>query len=153
MFLHYFQILKKFAYVYKSVSWLTSFLQSDKYKDIFSSRWDIWIIIWYWWGSETRNRLTDIQEIWNYLENWSLVFVNLNLIYSLNINVGYIKTWKIVHGIICPIICSRLKICCFEYLLTVRVSFGDVRFFFWHQIKQLSLESLCTNGCTYVFCE
>ena len=38
-----FQIILKFLYVCQSVSWLTSFLQLHKYKDISSSGWDMFL--------------------------------------------------------------------------------------------------------------
>ena len=37
MLIHYFQIILKFMYVCQPVSWLTSLLQLDKYRDISSS--------------------------------------------------------------------------------------------------------------------
>ena len=40
---HYFQIILNFLYVCKSVSWLTSLLKLDKYKDISSSGSDIFL--------------------------------------------------------------------------------------------------------------
>ena len=40
MFIHYFQIIINFVYVCQSVSWLTSLLKLDKYRDISSSGWD-----------------------------------------------------------------------------------------------------------------
>ena len=43
MFVHYFQIFRNILYVCHSVSWLTSFLKLDKYKDISSSIWDIFL--------------------------------------------------------------------------------------------------------------
>ena len=41
MFIHYFQIIINFVYVCQSLSWLTSILKLDKYRDIFSSGRDI----------------------------------------------------------------------------------------------------------------
>ena len=43
MLVHYFQIILNFLYVCQSVSWLTSLLKLDKYKDISSSGWDIFL--------------------------------------------------------------------------------------------------------------
>ena len=43
MLVHYFQIILNFLYVFQSVSWLTSLLKLDKYKDISSSGWDIFL--------------------------------------------------------------------------------------------------------------
>ena len=43
MLVHYFQIILNFLYVSQSDSWLTSLLKLDKYRDISSSRWDIFL--------------------------------------------------------------------------------------------------------------
>ena len=43
MFVHYFQIILNFLYICKSVSWLTSLLKWDKYRDISCSGWDIFL--------------------------------------------------------------------------------------------------------------
>ena len=43
MFLHLFQIVVNFLYVCQSVSWLTSLLKLDKYRDISSSGRDIFL--------------------------------------------------------------------------------------------------------------
>ena len=43
MFLHEFQILLNFLYVCRSVSWFTSLLKLDKYRDISSSGWDFFL--------------------------------------------------------------------------------------------------------------
>ena len=43
MLVHYFQIYLNFLYVSQSVSWLTSLLILDKYRDISSSGWDIFL--------------------------------------------------------------------------------------------------------------
>ena len=43
---HYFQIILHFLYVCQSVSWLTSLLKLNKYRDISSSGWDIFLIFW-----------------------------------------------------------------------------------------------------------
>ena len=43
IFVHYFGIVTSFLYVFQSVSWLTSLLKLDKYKDISSSGWDIFL--------------------------------------------------------------------------------------------------------------
>ena len=43
MFLHYFQITPNFLYVCQSVSWLNFLLKLDKYRDISSSVWDIFL--------------------------------------------------------------------------------------------------------------
>ena len=45
MFVHYFQILVNFLYVCHSVILLTSLLKLDKYRDIFSSGWYIFLKI------------------------------------------------------------------------------------------------------------
>ena len=41
--LHYFQVLLNFMYVCQSVSWLTFLLKLDKYRDISSYVWDIFL--------------------------------------------------------------------------------------------------------------
>ena len=46
MFIHYFQIIINFVYVCQSVSWLTSLLKLDKYRDISCSWWYIFLIFW-----------------------------------------------------------------------------------------------------------
>ena len=43
MLVHYFQIIPNFLYVCQSVSWLTHLLKLDKYRDISSSAWDIFL--------------------------------------------------------------------------------------------------------------
>ena len=43
MFVHMFQIILNFLYVCQSVSWLTSLLKLDKYRDISWSGWDIFL--------------------------------------------------------------------------------------------------------------
>ena len=43
MFLHKIQIFLNFLYVCQSFSWLTSLLKLDKYKDISSSEWYIFL--------------------------------------------------------------------------------------------------------------
>ena len=43
MLVHYFQIILNFLYVCQSVSWLTHLLKLDKYRDISSSAWDIFL--------------------------------------------------------------------------------------------------------------
>ena len=43
MFLHFFQIVTHFLYVCQSISWLTSLLKLDKYRDISCSWWDIFL--------------------------------------------------------------------------------------------------------------
>ena len=43
MLVHYFQIILNFLYVCQSVSWLTFLLKLDKYRDISSSGWDIFL--------------------------------------------------------------------------------------------------------------
>ena len=43
MFIHYFQIIINFVYVCQSVSWLTSLLKLDKYRDISCSWWNIFL--------------------------------------------------------------------------------------------------------------
>ena len=43
MMVHYFQIILNFLYVCQSVSWLTSLRKLDKYRDISSSGWDIFL--------------------------------------------------------------------------------------------------------------
>ena len=43
MLVHYFQIILNFLYICQSVSWLTSLLKLDKYRDISSSGWDIFL--------------------------------------------------------------------------------------------------------------
>ena len=53
MFVHFFQIILNLLYVCQSVSWHTSFMRSDKFRDIASSGWDIF--------------LNFFQTIWNFL--------------------------------------------------------------------------------------
>ena len=43
MFIHYFQIIINFVYVCQSLSWLTSILKLDKYRDISCSWWYIFL--------------------------------------------------------------------------------------------------------------
>ena len=43
MFVHFFQIILNFLYVCRSVSWLAFLLKLDKYRDISSSVWDIFL--------------------------------------------------------------------------------------------------------------
>ena len=43
MFVHNFQVLTNFLYVCQSFSWLTSLLKLDKYRDISSPGWDIFL--------------------------------------------------------------------------------------------------------------
>ena len=43
MFQHLFQIILNFLYVCQSISWLTSLLKIDKYRDISGSGWDIFL--------------------------------------------------------------------------------------------------------------
>ena len=43
MLVHYFQMILNFLYVCRSVSWLTFLLKLDKYRDISSSVWDIFL--------------------------------------------------------------------------------------------------------------
>ena len=43
MFVHYFQIFRNILYVCHSVSWLTSFLKLDKYRNVSWSGWDIFL--------------------------------------------------------------------------------------------------------------
>ena len=45
MLVQYFTIILNFLYIWQSVSWLTFLLKLDKYRDIFSSGWNIFLNI------------------------------------------------------------------------------------------------------------
>ena len=61
---HHFHIILNFLYVCQSVSWLTSLLKLDKYRDISSSAWDIFLNFF---GDIPRMLLHHLQIILNFL--------------------------------------------------------------------------------------
>ena len=64
MFLHHFPMIKKCFYVLQSVSWLTSLLKLDKYRDISGPEWDIFLKFF---GDIPRMFLQHFQIILNFL--------------------------------------------------------------------------------------
>ena len=68
MLVHWFQIILHFFYVFQYVSWLTSLPKLYKYRDIFSSRWDIFL-----------NYFADIHDM---LVHYFKISLNFLLVYQ-----------------------------------------------------------------------
>ena len=64
MFVHYFEIITYFLYVCQSISWLTFLLKLGQYRDISSSRWDIFLKLF---GDIPRIYLDYFQIMLNFL--------------------------------------------------------------------------------------
>ena len=75
MLVHYFQMINNFLFVCQSVSWLTLLLKSDKYRDISSSRWDMFLKLF-----------GDIPQM---------------LVHLLQINVDFLYIWDKCRDISC----------------------------------------------------